>query len=365
MSKLAKKLLVGVGVIGLAVLGAAVATGGVANAAAPSCATTSTHTDRPDNGHFGNWADLSLTRSVEVCSTGTANHYTATITDDGSLTTLDGQSPREGKPLAVGATGTVHGTYAWTFVAENLDLTKLVSPAADTTTNNWLKELVKASGGKWCSGSGGAYNWTYTTCAEKWVDASNNDDGSAADAGDITGIKCVKPVAPELVKGKCTGANEQSDTTFTVPVTEGIQYQDGSGNVSGTVSIKPSKEYTLFAHILAGYKVVDLPSGWFDTGDGYDFAIKLTAPDALDCAPKTTPPPSSTPPATHPSTPVKHVVSHHAQSVAPVAVVTTPSQKSQSLAFTGSQTPLYGSVALGLLGLGGLALLAGRRRREH
>lgn len=360
-----KNVLIGLGVIALAVLGAAVATGGVANAVAPSCATTSTHTDRPDNGHHGYWADLSLTRTVEVCSTAIANHYTATITDDGSLVTKAAQSPRAGVDLPAGVTGTVHGTYAWTFVAENLDLTKLVSPAADTTTGNWLKELVKASGGKWCSGEGGAYNWTYTTCAEKWIDASDNDDGSAADAGDITGIKCTTPVTPDLAKGKCTGANEQSDTTFVVPETEGVQYQDGSGNVSGTVSIKPSKEYTLFAHILAGYKVVDLPSGWFDTGNGYDFAIKLTAPAALDCAPTPTPTPSTTPPVKVPTTPAKHVVTHHAQSVAPVAAVTTPSQKSQSLAFTGSQTPLFGGIAAGLLALGSLALVAGRRRREH
>jgi hypothetical protein len=365
MPKNVKRLLVGLGVIALAVGGAALASGAVANADTSCSGPISTHTDRPDSGHHGDWADLSLTRSVVICSTGTANHYTATITDDGSLTTRDGQSPREGKPLAAGATGTVHGTYAWTFVAENLDLTKLVSPPADTTTGNWLKELVKASGGKWCSGSGSDYTWTYTTCAEKWVDSSSNDDGTAADAGDITGLKCTKPVTPELVKGKCTGANEQSATTLTVPQTEGIQYQDGSGNVSGTISLKPNQEFTLFAHVLAGYTVVDLPAGWFDTGDGYDFAIKLTAPEALNCAPSTTPstpaPPSTTAPK--PSAPT-HKASHHAVApTSPQSPAVSPAAKTSSLASTGAQTGLFGGIALGLLGLGGLALLAGRRRR--
>jgi hypothetical protein len=368
MQKFFKRALIGLGVIALAITGAAVASGAVANADAPSCGTTSTHTDRPDNGHFGHWADLSLTRSVEICTTGDANHYTATITDDGTLTTLDGQSPREGKPLAAGATGTVHGTYAWAFVAENLDLTKLVSPAANTTTGNWLKELVKASGGKWCGGEGGVYNWTYVTCAEKWVDASSNDDGSAVDAADITGLKCTKPVTPSFVAAKCTGANEQSDTTFTVPSTKGIQYQDGGGNVSGIVSLKPNQEFTLFAHVLAGYTVVDLPKGWFDTGDGYDFAIKLTAPAALNCAPSTTPTTPAPPSTTAPKPPATHATSHHAAAVtSPQSPAVSPAAKTSSLASTGARTGLLGGIAVALLGLGGLALLAGRRRhgRQH
>jgi len=153
------------------------------------CGDTSTQTTRPDSGHHGDWATLILTRKTHVCRTA-EDTYTATISDDGTLTTLASLSPRDGVSLTAGTTGEVHGTYDWTFTAKNLNLDALVSPSADTTTSTWLQELVKASGGEWCNGEGHEYIWTYTTCSEKWVDASNNNDGQDGSAGDITGKKC-------------------------------------------------------------------------------------------------------------------------------------------------------------------------------
>lgn len=202
------------------------------------CGDTSVSTTRPDSGHHGDWATLVLVRSVHVCRT-SENHYTATITDDGTLITLDSASPRQGLPLAAGTTGTVHGTYDWTFVAENLNLDALVSPDPDTKTGVWLEELVKASGGKWCSGSGHEYIWTYITCSEQWVDASSNDDGQVDTAGDITGKACPTPVpsagSVSFVDRVCHAGGIPNLPAYVIKAATGVTWQATIGKSSDVV----------------------------------------------------------------------------------------------------------------------------------
>jgi len=220
---------------------AALVSASTAQAAPPAtqvvgqCGDVSVSTTRPDSGHHGDWATLALMRSTQICRTA-ENTYTAVITDDGTLTTLASLSPRQGLPLAAGITGTVHGTYNWTLVAENLNLDNLISPAADTKTGAWLETLVTASGGKFCSDVAHEYNWTYVTCSEQWIDASSNDDGQADTAGDITGKACVPSAGSvTFIDRVCHTGGIANLPAFVIKAAKGVTWRatiGKSGNAS-------------------------------------------------------------------------------------------------------------------------------------
>lgn len=471
MSKLAKKLLIGVGVIGLVAVGLA-AIGEAAASATPktsSCRTVVTDlSDRPDSGFYGGtWALDTMNRKTKICETA-PGVYHATVKDSGTF--VADHNPANGD--SIGSTpGTVFGGFSQDFTAPegfggyvgNYD-GQSYSGTNPSSSTNWVANVY--GGPITSNGMNNDWSWTYKAkckCGtQTWVDSNANGAGNPANgAGGIPGgekcktphpkpvvvtpvaptfncAKCsngeltknqivipevkgvqyyingekvdagtyseetgtytvtvkalkgyllkdkckakwsvtfkdvpciqipkVSPVTPQVTTGSCTDG-KQGDDTVTIPVTEGIKYQDWQGNVSGTVNVKPGDTFELFALPEAGSQLGDLPNGWSLVND-YTAHIKITGP-VVTCESSTpTPTPStSVPPVKVPTTPlpVKHVVSHVA--AAPVApAVTTPSQKSSGLAFTGSEAPLYGSIALGLLGLGGLALLAGRRRREH
>lgn len=173
-------------------------------------------------------------------------------------------------------------------------------------------------------------------------------------------IPKVTPVVPTVVQAVCdTTTGKLSTPSVTLVDTEGITYTKSGDEV-------PGGQVTVVATLKEGFEFGDLSeSDWKLQEDGT--AQLVVTLDSPECAtptptPSTTVPttPAPTTPSVTPKAPVKHV-----QVVAPAADVTTPSQKSSGLAFTGSDTAIIGLLGVGLLGLGGLVMLAARRRGTH
>jgi LPXTG-motif cell wall-anchored protein len=335
-----------------------IATGGIANAdpTVGQCGDTSTSTTRPDNGHFGPWATLVLTRSVHVCRTADSA-YTGVIADNGSLTTLTSKSPRTGVDLVAGVKGTVLGTYNWTFTAESLNLDNLVSPAANTATGDWLKELVIASGGNWGAGTGHEYTWTYTTCAEKWIDASNNNDGLDVAAGDITGIRCISS-APTFIDGKCQSGG------YLLNQIQFPYVNHGSWTLNGTKIVQGPNESITEARITINklYTVKLIADSGFKVNGTNTWTHTFTF-DHTKCVKAATTPtkPKITVKSTSPVRPASltHANAVAANNVSPVA--------QNSLANTGTSFPVSATVlaGLGIIALGTGALFITRRKPNN
>lgn len=176
-----------------------------------------------DNGHHGAWAFLEYDRTITFTPTpGVTGEYQVALSDSGTFKTIAGaKSPREGADL-VEQTGTFSGHFAFT-VTSNVapaDIsTKSFDYKCDGKTGDRLKDCpgMPASTSNWPAlylggkpgGNGadiqvpagvhiqpGDFSWIYTTCTEQWTDASANNDGQAADAGDITGKACPESPAP-------------------------------------------------------------------------------------------------------------------------------------------------------------------------
>jgi hypothetical protein len=199
-----------------------------------------TVTDRADGGNHGVWATDTITRTVEVtggpvyvvpapqalkadgtqqelcdsvAALGLRWNYTAKVTDKGAFVTVDGKSPNAGKGLKAGTKGTVEGSFTATFTAPahwcSFDAKtlqgKTVKGDNAPKTSEWVKSLFTAEF------DGNSINddwtWTYTTCTEKWWDASDakSNDGETDAAGDITGKACEAP-KPERPGGNGTGS---------------------------------------------------------------------------------------------------------------------------------------------------------------
>lgn len=181
--------------------------------------------DHGDSSNFGNWADDDLTVnmtltnegrvSVSHCSAESAPtqcyFYTATISRNGSFTTLDDfNSPANGTPvpLTTPLTGTVTGTatvefyYSGTANPANLPTTALNEGGAVYSSPSGVAyTLAGFFPGADLSKPGTislplsdvtvtGYSWNYATnsLCNTWLDDSSNSDGTVAPYGtDITG----------------------------------------------------------------------------------------------------------------------------------------------------------------------------------
>lgn len=176
----------------VASVGLGVAVSASPASAAATCTTITTNLpSRVDSGNHGDWAHDQLTRKVVICEAAVGYH--ATVTDDGTFTTVAGSSPQAGVPLVAGVTGTVHGSFTADFTAPGLVLGALTGPPVGTGTSVWVQTIV---GGAWTGGSSinDDWAWTYDTCSQSWRDAADNQDGELPADGDITGKAC--PPAP-------------------------------------------------------------------------------------------------------------------------------------------------------------------------
>lgn len=178
---------------------------------APKCAVVHDHITKTDSGHGtpAEWADLSLTRTTTVCKT--AAGYDIKLHDVGHLWTRQGA----GTPNGTGGTiahrvpGKVVGTY-W-LTATGGTLAHRHGDVSKSST-----EYVKSLFSEGTTVTGGKYAWAYTTCREKWLDSSILNDGVGADAGNITGLRCVRKPTPTPTPTD-TGMPSPTPTTSTPP----------------------------------------------------------------------------------------------------------------------------------------------------
>ncbi len=158
---------------------------------APVCkSVVSNIVNHDDGGHHGVWAHDSFTRTVKVCEVAQGN-YEATVTDAGTFVTVAGFSPRQGVPIPAGLTGTLTGGFTVKFKAASGFATYQgnhpgYGVSASLGTGAWVAAVwgpgVQVPGAE-------DWGWTYTTCAEQWVDKAPSDGTLPAD-GDITGKAC-------------------------------------------------------------------------------------------------------------------------------------------------------------------------------
>jgi LPXTG-motif cell wall-anchored protein len=180
----------------------------------PSCDqgphTVSTHlVNRSDGGHGnGTWAVDDIQRVVTFTRVQAKTpqvaddewSYHAQVKDTGTFVTNGGAtlSPNKGAPLVAGVHGKLTGSFSADFNSTacfaNFDPKLPATVSGDNPkTSQWI---VLAWGGKMDLTTPDAtqqYEWQYDTCSESWLDAYNNKDGTAAGAGDITGLPCASP----------------------------------------------------------------------------------------------------------------------------------------------------------------------------
>ena len=186
---------------------------------APKCVTVRDHITKTDNGHGtpAAWADLSLTRTTQVCETATG--YDIKLHDAGSLWTR----PGAGSPNGTGAVianripGIVFGTYWLTATGGTLEHRHGDVSASST-------DYVKSLFSEGTAVTGGKYAWAYETCGkrwqERWLDSWNLNDGQGADAGNITGKRCQihqRPKPTPTPTPTDTSAPTPSPTDTTAP----------------------------------------------------------------------------------------------------------------------------------------------------
>lgn len=187
----------------------------------PKCVTAFDHLNKTDNGHGtpSEWADLSFNRKTTVCADGTI-----TLADKGSLWTRTGAgSPNGTDTVKHRVRGHFTGVYHLTFaVPDNFSLkdVKHHGNVAAAGSTAYVQSLFPEGS---AAVAGGAYAWKYyTVCKEFWLDASTNDDGIGAQAGDITGKLCraCRPPRHHHPKPTPTPTESESPTptpTVTVP----------------------------------------------------------------------------------------------------------------------------------------------------
>lgn len=197
----------------MATAATAVAASGLALAAQAQAQTTKCtvvrdHVTKTDNGHGSPaaWADLSMQRTVTV------NGDAVTLEDKGSMWTRIGAGSPNGSGGQIGhrVKGSVHGVYHLTATGG-----QLAHCHGDTSlsTSDYIKSLFTEG----TTITGGAYNWTYTTRCEKWVDASSNNDGLGEQAGNITGKRCGPIATPTPTPPATTPTPTPPPTESTPP----------------------------------------------------------------------------------------------------------------------------------------------------
>ncbi|HEX6446542.1 MAG TPA: hypothetical protein VF053_15710 [Streptosporangiales bacterium] len=167
-------------------------------------------TNREDGGHSGTWAHDNMLRVLAIqrhgqvdvshCGGSEADQcwfYTATISDSGSFTTVDGaKSPRQGVAINGIVSGTVTGVGRYEFYStDDTPNAGLVPATEDGNVHGsatWPK--LAFTDGSVYNVTEHKYAYAYTapkTC-ETWTETSANSDGQAGDAGDITGVSACK-----------------------------------------------------------------------------------------------------------------------------------------------------------------------------
>lgn len=189
----------------------------------PICKTSLAHlVNRPENGNHGQWANDTFTRTVKICETGVikvpivpaavllpisvdVGVYHATLADDGTFVTVPGSSsPRQG--LVVGPqNGSFSGGFTADFkaapnFADYVDFAngQTFVGSAGPSTPLWVRSYFTGSNFAGTS-INNDWSWTYKTCAEQWIDAFANQDGSLPAAGDIVGAPCPTPTPAVIV----------------------------------------------------------------------------------------------------------------------------------------------------------------------
>lgn len=181
----------------------------------PVTATATTAvSNRSDSGYSGgkggNWAKDAFSRAVTItrhgpvavsnCG-GTATngvtscyHYTGTITDTGSFTTISGaNSPNAGTSIHGVVTGTMTGGSAVEFYASSgtpdASLVSATYSGDGISSTNWVEQFFPHGT---AFSTPNEINWAYhyaapNTC-ETWDDNYNNGGGSQPGDGDIVGV---------------------------------------------------------------------------------------------------------------------------------------------------------------------------------
>jgi hypothetical protein len=186
---------------------------------APAAYTATSHlTSRPDSGGNGTWGYDWTNRQLKITLAGTTGtgastvyYYKASILDSGTFATVNGAytpnqaSPDTGKTINASVNGTMWGWATYSFTATSLPNMTLVPQAVNgsaDSTSTWYQMAFPA--GTTFGGAGiGTWGWyyhgpwivTYNAngvgvihySQEQWTDASWNNAGQLAGAGDITG----------------------------------------------------------------------------------------------------------------------------------------------------------------------------------
>jgi len=202
----------------------------------PYASTASTAiSNRPDSGVHGNWADDNFTRTATVnlvsevalsycggtTGTGHCYHWTGTITDKGTFTTIvadtspgngdlnGGSAPTMGEAI----TGSMTGSYSYDFYSSWKSANRKLVPATEddqgnapngrSTTDAWLEQFFGAGAKFFENGAasnslGTTGRWAYTAplgadkacprVSSSWVDSSwpvSNPWGAAPSQGNI------------------------------------------------------------------------------------------------------------------------------------------------------------------------------------
>lgn len=347
-----KKLLIAaaVGLAGTFVL----ATPSAAVEATDDCKTVVTNlVDRPDSGTNGNWAKDTFTRTVKICHVEVIQaevkslvpvaswHYTATVKDDGTFTTIGGVnlSPGANHYLLADVPGTFVGGFTATFEApanwqffNNKHQGKTYTGAVggdNPSSSDWVKTL-------WDSGFVGNsinddWKWTYTTCNEKWVNAA------AGNSGDITG-KSWKACHAVSFKDNCDTVSVTLKNNAPWPWAKGLFKV---GEKTYWLNGGDSKTFLISKGVVKVYVWVDKQWQLLDTHT-------WVAPESC------TPPPSPSPSISDSPTPAP------SDPTAP-----PPPPADNSLPVTGSRVALVGGIGAFMVAIGfGVIFLARKRRDE-
>lgn len=219
----------------------------------PDCKTVATTLSRPDHGHGtvngGFWANLVIKRTTKFCvvpdeapvakevSPPDTVHYKATVTDEGTLTTIAGAtlSPNNAAVLTGGVKGKVKGGFTqdlfapagWLNYQGNFNGQSYSGLNNPASTGEWV---AKVWGGEVkTEGLNNNWWWLYWLCGDQpdlvhlddfegeyWWDAAvpASDDGQTVLAGDILGKQvCATPSASASVS-----ASVSASTPAVVPV---------------------------------------------------------------------------------------------------------------------------------------------------
>lgn len=156
----------------------------------PNSGTTQI-TGAPDGGQHGDWASDNFSRYTTVTPNADGS-YDVTINDNGSFTTLAGaSSPRDGVTLPdTPVTGDLKGQMTFKVISEVKPNAELLPKSVNgkPNTSDWPRRLFPPDTDVTITSTG--YTWLYSTKCESWKDSSDNNDGSDASAGDITGKVC-------------------------------------------------------------------------------------------------------------------------------------------------------------------------------